>query len=163
MSCLHPTQAWQDTLTVAKNGGHPVVFSWNSIKDHFYPRPDGSGGVELYSERYKPIPIPCGKCVLCRRARAEQIGIRAMFEMKGYPSLQDHAFVTLTVSDDRLHEVFPGSRLQHRPFQLFMKRLRKRGVDVRYLMCGEYGERTHRPHYHAILLVGSLSILILMI
>ena len=151
MSCLHPTQAWQDMYTTSKSGGHPVIFSWNSIKDHFFPRPDGEGGYELHSDRYRPIEIPCGKCVLCRRARAEQIAIRAMFEMKGYDFLQDHAFVTLTVSDDRMHEVFPGSRLQHRPFQLFMKRLRKRGIDVRYLMCGEYGERTHRPHYHCIL------------
>lgn len=56
--------------------------------------------------------------------------------------------------------------LCHKPFQDFMKRLRitlqrgyKYGVDqfyqvdkpIRYYMCGEYGDNTHRPHYHCIL------------
>lgn len=57
-----------------------------------------------------------------------------------------------------MDEVFPGRKLDHRPFQLFMKRLRKKlhGRTVRYLMCGEYGEHTHRPHYHVILFGFSL-------
>ena len=32
-----------------------------------------------------------------------------------------------------------------------MKRFRKRIGDVRFYMCGEYGEVTWRPHYHACL------------
>lgn len=33
-----------------------------------------------------------------------------------------------------------------------MKRLRfNTGVKIRYFACGEYGEKTHRPHYHAII------------
>lgn len=38
-------------------------------------------------------------------------------------------------------------------FQKFMKRLRKkiRPKKVRYYHCGEYGDQTYRPHYHAIL------------
>lgn len=34
-----------------------------------------------------------------------------------------------------------------------MKRLRSRinPKKVRYYMCGEYGENTHRPHYHSLL------------
>ena len=41
--------------------------------------------------------------------------------------------------------------LNKREFQLFMKRLRKRFSNVRYFMCGEYGDLFKRPHYHAIL------------
>jgi hypothetical protein len=38
-------------------------------------------------------------------------------------------------------------------FQKFMKRLRKAFPNkrIRYYMCGEYGEKSRRPHYHAIL------------
>jgi len=32
-----------------------------------------------------------------------------------------------------------------------MKRLRKKVGKVRFFMCGEYGERFQRPHYHACL------------
>lgn len=33
----------------------------------------------------------------------------------------------------------------------FFKRLRKRVGRFRYFACGEYGEHTDRPHYHALL------------
>lgn len=43
--------------------------------------------------------------------------------------------------------------LEKRPFQLFMKRLRK--IDdndtIRYYAVGEYGTKNKRPHYHAIM------------
>jgi hypothetical protein len=59
------------------------------------------------------------------------------------------AFVTLTYEDKWL----PASgSLCKRELQLFMKRLRKqRGSGLRFFGCGEYGEQTHRPHYHLLL------------
>jgi len=57
-------------------------------------------------------------------------------------------FLTLTYSDDFLP---PHGSLRHRDWQLFAKRLRRRLGPFRYLMCGEYGEHTQRPHYHALL------------
>ncbi|AXH73987.1 MAG: replication initiator protein [Microviridae sp.] len=57
-----------------------------------------------------------------------------------------NSFVTLTYRD----EDCPVS-LQYRHFQLFMKRLRRSNRNVRFYMCGEYGEEFGRPHYHAIL------------
>lgn len=41
-------------------------------------------------------------------------------------------------------------------FQLFMKRLRKAGHKVRYLVAGEYGELKGRVHFHAILFFEEL-------
>ena len=36
--------------------------------------------------------------------------------------------------------------------QRYLKRLRKicKGDNIRYFICGEYGTRTYRPHYHGI-------------
>lgn len=57
-------------------------------------------------------------------------------------------FVTLTYADDALPE---NKTLVPSDAQLFFKRLRKAlpGRRIRYFMCGEYGARTDRPHYHA--------------
>ena len=60
-----------------------------------------------------------------------------------------NCFVTLTYRRDALP---PNSSLEHRDFQLFMKRLRKHFKEpVRFYMCGEYGPENLRPHYHACL------------
>lgn len=59
-----------------------------------------------------------------------------------------NCFVTLTIDDDHMP---PGRSLDHRHYQLFMKRLIKKRGPTRFYMCGEYGETTDRPHYHACL------------
>lgn len=61
----------------------------------------------------------------------------------------DSCFVTLTYGRDQMPA--DGS-LDHRDFQLFMKRVRKKfKMRVRFYMCGEYGPLNLRPHYHACL------------
>ncbi len=59
-------------------------------------------------------------------------------------------FLTLTYRDDDLP--IDGSLVKWH-FQDFMKRLRRKynGTTIRFFMCGEYGERLSRPHYHACL------------
>jgi hypothetical protein len=62
---------------------------------------------------------------------------------------KENSFLTLTYSDEN---VPGGGTLVYGDFQRFMKRLRKRiGLPIRFFMCGEYGEQTVRPHYHAII------------
>ena len=63
---------------------------------------------------------------------------------------EEASFVTLTYSDECVPRDFS---LRYRDFQLFMKRLRKAYPEreIRFFMCGEYGETTCRPHYHAII------------
>nr|CDL65959.1 unnamed protein product [uncultured bacterium] len=67
----------------------------------------------------------------------------------------ESCFITLTYNDDNLpYDVFsPLPSLCKRDVQLFMKRLRKMFSykQIRFYLCGEYGEQTHRPHYHAII------------
>lgn len=62
----------------------------------------------------------------------------------------ESCFITLTYSDEHLPEY--GS-LRKKDFQDFMKRLRRRFEPrrVRFFHCGEYGDETRRPHYHALL------------
>lgn len=60
----------------------------------------------------------------------------------------DACFVTLTYEGGQL----PGPSLIYRHFQLFMKKLRRHSVQrPRFFMCGEYGDRYGRPHFHACL------------
>lgn len=66
-------------------------------------------------------------------------------------TLHDHnVFITLTYDPEHLP---PGASLDKTHFQKFMKRFRKRhgGALIRYYQCGEYGDQTGRPHYHAII------------
>lgn len=65
-------------------------------------------------------------------------------------SLYEHNyFVTLTYDEDHIH---PFWSLKKKDYQDFMKRLRKKkGTGIKQYYCGEYGDRTGRPHFHAIL------------
>lgn len=92
------------------------------------------------------LKLPCGVCVGCRVARARAWSLRCVHESQCH---EQNCFVTLTYSDRCLPQ---GGSLRYRDFQLFMKRLRKRaGARVRFFVCGEYGEKLSRPHYHACL------------
>lgn len=151
MSCLNPTQAWQDLRCTTSNGCHPVIFSFKDLDPQFYRyEPAEDGSAEFVSSRYVPFSVPCGCCILCRKARAYEITCRAWMELMAHPELPA-SFITLTVDDEHMPQVFPGMVLQHRPWQLFAKRFRKSIGEFRYMMCGEYGEKYKRPHYHAII------------
>lgn len=58
-------------------------------------------------------------------------------------------FLTLTYSDESVH--YDGN-VHKEHLQKFWKRLRKRlgSRQIRYYAVGEYGTKTFRPHYHAI-------------
>lgn len=90
------------------------------------------------------IPFGCGQCLPCRINRRRQWMFRQVFE-----SLQHefNSFVTLTYTPDTLP--LNGS-LNPYDLQLWLKRIRKRCHPrrLRYYAVGEYGERSHRPHYH---------------
>lgn len=89
--------------------------------------------------------LPCGQCLGCRLDRAREWSVRCLHEAKMH---RENCFITLTYNDENLPA--DGS-LHYRDFQLFMKRLREKLGPVRFFMCGEYGESTLRPHYHAVL------------
>jgi len=107
--------------------------------------PDG-GPVQFVEKRdHREIEIPCGQCIGCRINRQQMWAFRCLAEASLHPS---NWFATLTYSPERLP---PRGELRHRDWQLFAKRVRRSLGPFRYLMCGEYGEQTQRPHYHALL------------
>lgn len=89
--------------------------------------------------------VPCGKCMACRIAKRGEWVTRLICEHSYWP---DSAFITLTYSDENLPD---NGTLVKADLQKFFKRLRKKlNKDIKYYACGEYGDKTSRPHYHAI-------------
>lgn len=113
-------------------------------------------------DRYR-LQLPCGKCVGCRLQYSKSWAVRNMHEAQ-YHEMNDLpcTFVTLTYDDEYNYK--NGGALNYRDVQLFLKRLRKgmkerysdyafssnKDLPIRFYLCGEYGSRTLRPHYHIL-------------
>lgn len=123
MPCFHPLKAWRSYRGTISLG--------KEIKDSL------------------PLDLPCGGCLGCRAAKAKAWALRCHLELKDHDQA---AFTTLTYADEKL-----PATLSKRHLQLFFKRLRKAkhrqepATTVRFFGCGEYGEQTKRPHYHAVI------------
>lgn len=90
-------------------------------------------------------PIRCRKCWQCRVNRVDDYVGRCIAESR-HCDLALGATFTYGGGDRPEAAV-----LTYRDFQLFMKRLRKAGYDVRYIVAGEYGSLKGRAHWHAVL------------
>lgn len=90
-----------------------------------------------------PLSLPCGQCIGCRVERSRQWALRCVHESQMHAG---SSFVTLTYSDEFLP---PDGGLHVSDWQRFAKRLRKKAGPFRFFHCGEYGEVSGRPHYHA--------------
>jgi len=102
----------------------------------FYHHKTGEARVQM--------AVPCGTCPSCRAADASQWAIRCYHESTLH---ERNCFITLTYDDEHLPadgKIVPGHLTD------FWKRLRHLS-PVKYFACGEYGERTRRPHYHALI------------
>lgn len=95
--------------------------------------------------------VRCGQCMACRISRSAEWSARWLHELDYFDK---SAFVTLTYSWEKVPRI--GRRLTLRKFelQLALKRLRKQlpGREIKYLACGEYGDKLGRPHYHLVVL-----------
>lgn len=60
-----------------------------------------------------------------------------------------NSFITLTFNEENL----PSDKsIKKEHLQKFFKRLRKKlPMQIRYFACGEYGDKSGRPHYHALI------------
>lgn len=93
------------------------------------------------------VEHPCGMCMPCRIDRRRTWVARMILERAEHRTA---SFVTLTYSDENLPENLCVSKDE---LQRFFKRLRKAIYPraLRYFACGEYGDKSQRPHYHAII------------
>lgn len=129
MVCYSPIKGYRAKYINPETGKRPVVFS------------PSQGFVD------KPVIVPCGRCIGCLMTRAFYWSVRCVCESHYHDECY---FLTLTYDEKHL----PDDRnLKRADFQSFMKRLRYyfSGVRIKVFYCGEYGERRHRPHFHALL------------
>lgn len=91
--------------------------------------------------------LPCGGCIGCKIDRSRDWAVRCYHESLMH---DESMFITLTYDDPHLP---PDYGVHVRTWQLFNKRLRKsiQPAKTRFFACGEYGDKTLRPHYHALI------------
>lgn len=123
----------------------------------------------------KYIVVPCNKCLACKMRKSAEWAARAAQEAEYYPD-GERWFITFTYDEDNLPryyealgEIITGGNpiggtptLYHKDMQNLFKRIRdaerkkakREGREerkIKFLMSGEYGDQTGRPHYHAII------------
>jgi len=126
MPCYSPLTGYQ-SRSLTDNGKRKIVFN----RSHGFAD--------------KPMQVPCGQCIGCRIDRSRMWAIRCVHESRMHDS---SCFITLTYDLEHL----PADLGLHKiHLQNFFKRVRNAGHIFRYFACGEYGDQSKRPHYHAIL------------
>jgi len=123
MQCLYPTQA--------------VMLEGRLRFDHDLVKRYGKSA----------LLIPCKRCISCRMSYRGEWEQRMMDEYK--TNDYQGQFLTLTLNPENLTANFDLDRTL---MQKFWKRYRKSIAPqkLRFVQCGEYGGKTSRPHYHAI-------------
>lgn len=129
MVCFAPIKGYRGKRVNPETGKRPVVFS------------PSQGFLD------RPVIVPCGRCLGCLMTRAFYWSVRCVCESHYH---SESYFLTLTYDKEHLPS---DGQLCRAHFQSFMKRLRYYfpGYRIKVFYCGEYGEKRHRPHYHAIL------------
>ena len=184
VNCLHPVEAWicgnkpcksdgviSPNLVFSKAKAIAYFFSHAPSGDFFRSEAPILGRMRWVYRQLKEccVLMPCGKCAACQIHKRKDMSTRLTHEA----SLYEHScFVTLTYDDVNCPVTDKGNKtLCPSDVQKFVKRLRrhleyipKRKSDgrdhvdkVRYFAVGEYGSRTHRPHYHLIIFGWSPS------
>jgi len=128
---------------------------------------NGGNPPQIIDERTKYVPIGCGKCIECKKQRANGWRIRLQEEIR---QKQDGKFITLTFSNESLTELeqdienpLKGYELDNQIIKLavrrFLERWRKEtGKSVRHWLVSELGQiRTERVHIHGIIWTSDIK------
>lgn len=130
MACLKPMTCWYDKDVNPKTGKRGIVFDENKAQEWAHP-----------------LKIACGQCLGCRIDKAKGWGIRAVHESSLY---DNNTFVTFTYNTESLEKRDNPWSIDYKEIQQLHKNMRKKYGPFRFMLCGEYGEKYHRPHYHGI-------------
>lgn len=162
MPCYHPLHGFKDPYHKHDSGADKYrVTGQREVSSLFYEFDDH--GEYQYVTRFSEFS--CGYCIGCQLDHAKEWAGRIIAEAATSTSAY---FVTFTYADEHLYKVpvkvddETGEVLEElasvsvRDWQLFMKRLREdqrtKGVEnIRFFVGAEYGPKTFRPHYHAII------------
>lgn len=108
------------------------------------------------------LTVPCGHCLECRNEKRNHIYFLSYFEhLQAIFNGGFTQFFTLTYDNNHIPTF--GNRLcfSRTDIQRYIKRVRitlnrKLGFDlpIRYIVTCEYGDNTHRPHYHALFFIN---------
>lgn len=99
------------------------------------------------SSPHGPILVRCKQCLGCRIHTQSSLTLRGLLENQ---SALSGLFVTMTYREEPETPTYSD-------FQTFLKRVRewhrRQGLrpSIRYLGCGEYGEKFGRFHFHGLL------------
>lgn len=141
MQCLHPVRLFDTGL---KTESGKIAYIYDSTgTEVISPSQANKCGYPISYSLTKFIEVPCGVCVACRHNHAQAWAFRCLAELQVTDG--DSYFLTLTYDD--AHN--PGY-VNKKALQDFHKRLRKAFGPFRFYCCAEYGDTTHRPHYHGI-------------
>lgn len=145
MPCFSPLTAYQFS------GPNPEFYHPSGKSRLFFEGRAARALLCQYGQYHSQVQIPCGKCVGCLVRKVSDWSLRCVYEAAQWPR---SSFLTLTYKTSQL----PANRsLLKADHQKFFKRLRQvlkreHGVGpIKYYLCGEYGGRKGRPHYHAVL------------
>lgn len=100
--------------------------------------------IKIGTDKFQqPIYASCRTCHECKQTRANEWAVRCALELKDH---QESCFITLTYKENPLI-------IDKEDLQKFIKRLRKsiEPKKIRYFACGEYGDKSLRPHFHIII------------
>lgn len=91
--------------------------------------------------------LSCGNCMPCRVNKRRFWTGRILMELRY--SKMEAAFVTLTYDDEHLPT---GGNLFKYHLKRYIDRVARGPIGrTRFFACGEYGDQTQRPHYHAVI------------
>lgn len=93
----------------------------------------------------KPVKVPCGTCLPCMRQKRAFWSHRLQSDIQAaYPT--GSSFVTLTIEG-------ADPKLSKAQLSNFFRSLRRHlGFNPKHFALGDYGDRTKRAHYHAIII-----------